>query len=66
MFTSITLLALILLSYTTFALADDSIKNTIYIITNAERPSLGRPGLTPVGLQRAIDCIPNVRRVLIL
>ncbi|KAF7358828.1 Phosphoglycerate mutase family [Mycena sanguinolenta] len=31
-----------------------------YIITNAETPSLNRPGLTPVGKQRAEDCIPEV------
>ncbi|KAJ7898348.1 hypothetical protein B0H13DRAFT_2337523 [Mycena leptocephala] len=31
-----------------------------YIITNAETPSLNRPGLTPVGKQRAEDCIPAV------
>ncbi|KAJ7495120.1 hypothetical protein FB451DRAFT_1360074 [Mycena latifolia] len=31
-----------------------------YIITNAETPSLDRPGLTPVGKQRAEDCIPEV------
>ncbi|KAJ7118367.1 hypothetical protein C8R44DRAFT_790632 [Mycena epipterygia] len=29
-----------------------------YIITNAETPSLDRPGLTPVGKQRAEECIP--------
>ncbi|KAJ7794432.1 hypothetical protein B0H14DRAFT_2923131 [Mycena olivaceomarginata] len=29
-----------------------SINNTLYIITNAETPSLDRPGLTPIGLQR--------------
>jgi hypothetical protein len=38
-----------------------SINNTLYIITNAETPSLDRPGLTPIGLQRAQDCIPPVR-----
>ncbi|KAJ6582097.1 hypothetical protein B0H19DRAFT_1061553 [Mycena capillaripes] len=31
-----------------------------YIITNAETPSLNRPGLTPVGKQRAETCIPEV------
>ncbi|KAJ7306293.1 hypothetical protein DFH08DRAFT_516816 [Mycena albidolilacea] len=31
-----------------------------YIITNAETPSLNRPGLTPVGKQRAESCIPEV------
>ncbi|KAJ7200149.1 hypothetical protein GGX14DRAFT_400835 [Mycena pura] len=30
-----------------------------YIITNAETPSLNRPGLTPVGQQRAAACIPQ-------
>ncbi|KAF8963537.1 hypothetical protein BDZ97DRAFT_1758610 [Flammula alnicola] len=32
--------------------------NTIYIISNAETPSLGLPGLTPIGLQRVQDCLP--------
>jgi hypothetical protein len=31
-----------------------------YIITNAETPSLDRPGLTPLGKQRAEECIPTV------
>ncbi|KAF9258228.1 hypothetical protein L218DRAFT_948559 [Marasmius fiardii PR-910] len=34
--------------------------NTIYIISNAETPSLNRPGLTPVGERRAQQCIPSV------
>ncbi|KAJ7802607.1 hypothetical protein B0H14DRAFT_2891704 [Mycena olivaceomarginata] len=36
-------------------------KIPFYIIHNAETPSFGRPGLTPVGKQRADCCIPNVR-----
>ncbi|PPQ86180.1 hypothetical protein CVT25_006923 [Psilocybe cyanescens] len=32
--------------------------NTVYIISNAETPSLELPGLTPVGLQRAQNCLP--------
>ncbi|KAJ7699514.1 hypothetical protein B0H17DRAFT_1129130 [Mycena rosella] len=39
-----------------------SIKNTLYIITNAETPSLDRPGLTPIGLQRASFHIQDLRR----
>ncbi|KAJ7810984.1 hypothetical protein B0H14DRAFT_3880297 [Mycena olivaceomarginata] len=35
-------------------------KIPFYIIHNAETPSFGRPGLTPVGKQRADCCIPNV------
>ncbi|KDR76981.1 hypothetical protein GALMADRAFT_423468 [Galerina marginata CBS 339.88] len=35
-----------------------AIANPIYIITNAEQPSLSRPGLTPVGLKRATECLP--------
>jgi len=35
-----------------------SITNPIYIITNAEQPSLSRPGLTPVGYKRANECLP--------
>ncbi|KAJ7733970.1 hypothetical protein B0H16DRAFT_1578759 [Mycena metata] len=31
-----------------------------YIITNAETLSLDRPGLTPIGKQRAENCIPAV------
>ncbi|KAJ7347319.1 hypothetical protein DFH08DRAFT_809078 [Mycena albidolilacea] len=36
-----------------------SINNTLYIITNSERPPLSRPGLSPIGWQRAQDCIPR-------
>ncbi|KAF9474846.1 hypothetical protein BDN70DRAFT_294024 [Pholiota conissans] len=32
--------------------------NTVYIISNAETPSLQLPGLTPVGAQRAQQCLP--------
>ncbi|KAJ6548502.1 hypothetical protein B0H19DRAFT_1074360 [Mycena capillaripes] len=35
-------------------------KPPFYIITNAETPSLGRAGLTPIGKQRTECCIPNV------
>ncbi|KAF9269529.1 hypothetical protein L218DRAFT_273561 [Marasmius fiardii PR-910] len=31
-----------------------------YIIPNAETPSLGRPGLTPIGEKRAEVCIPGI------
>ncbi|KAF7374092.1 Phosphoglycerate mutase family [Mycena sanguinolenta] len=31
-----------------------------YIISNGETPSLGRPGLTPIGKQRAESCIPAI------
>ncbi|KAJ7306191.1 hypothetical protein DFH08DRAFT_902359 [Mycena albidolilacea] len=37
-----------------------TINNTLYLITNAERPSLGRPGLSPLGMRRAQECIPPV------
>ncbi|KAJ6573043.1 hypothetical protein DFH09DRAFT_1152231 [Mycena vulgaris] len=37
-----------------------SINNTLYLIRNAERPSMRRPGLTPVGMERANSCIPSV------
>ncbi|THU98475.1 hypothetical protein K435DRAFT_964920 [Dendrothele bispora CBS 962.96] len=37
-----------------------AVPNTVFIITNAETPSLKRPGLTPIGLQRADECIPNI------
>ncbi|CAA7263716.1 unnamed protein product [Cyclocybe aegerita] len=32
--------------------------NTLYIISNAETPSLRLPGLTPVGLTRVQECLP--------
>ncbi|KAG7095532.1 hypothetical protein E1B28_006269 [Marasmius oreades] len=35
-------------------------KPPYYIISNAETPSFGRPGLTPVGKRRAEECIPNL------
>lgn len=34
--------------------------NTIYVISNAETPSLHLAGLTPVGAQRANTCLPAV------
>ncbi|KAJ7890751.1 hypothetical protein B0H13DRAFT_2277020 [Mycena leptocephala] len=37
-----------------------SINNTLYLISNAERPSMRRPGLTPIGMERAESCIPSV------
>ncbi|TFK31756.1 hypothetical protein BDQ12DRAFT_729265 [Crucibulum laeve] len=33
--------------------------NTLYVIRNAEVPSLGRPGLTTVGKTRATSCLPT-------
>ncbi|KAF5368297.1 hypothetical protein D9757_010528 [Collybiopsis confluens] len=38
----------------------NAVPNTVYIISNAETPSLKRPGLTPVGLKRADECIPGI------
>jgi len=32
--------------------------NTVYIISNAETPSLDLPGLTPIGKQRVEECLP--------
>ncbi len=37
-----------------------SITNPVYVITNAEQPSLSRPGLTPIGYKRANECLPEV------
>ncbi|PPQ92015.1 hypothetical protein CVT25_004872 [Psilocybe cyanescens] len=37
-----------------------AISNPIYVISNAEVPSLFRPGLSPVGLQRATQCLPQL------
>ncbi|KAF9557809.1 hypothetical protein CPC08DRAFT_764354 [Agrocybe pediades] len=34
--------------------------NTVYVISNAETPSLQLPGLTPVGLQRVQECLPPI------
>ena len=39
------------------------ITNTIYIVPNAETPSMQLPGLTPVGLDRAENCLPDVRLI---
>ncbi|KAK1220651.1 hypothetical protein PQX77_016607 [Marasmius sp. AFHP31] len=47
-------------AFFTQSLAQATPKIPYYIITNAETPSLGRPGLTPVGRQRAESCIPSV------
>ncbi|KAF9036307.1 hypothetical protein BJ165DRAFT_1409072 [Panaeolus papilionaceus] len=40
--------------------ASAAFNNTFYIISNAETPSLNLPGLTPVGLDRATNCIPSL------
>ncbi|KIJ30777.1 hypothetical protein M422DRAFT_70933 [Sphaerobolus stellatus SS14] len=40
--------------------ADSGVRNSLFVISQAETPSLGINGLTPVGLQRAQTCIPNV------
>ncbi|KAJ6449975.1 hypothetical protein C8R45DRAFT_1044190 [Mycena sanguinolenta] len=40
--------------------ASISINNTLYLISNAERPSKRLPGLTPIGMKRAQSCIPSV------
>ncbi|KAF8148452.1 hypothetical protein B0H34DRAFT_737105 [Crassisporium funariophilum] len=40
------------------ALSVTAFNNTVYIISNAETPSLQLPGLTPIGLQRVQDCLP--------
>ncbi|KAF8152933.1 hypothetical protein B0H34DRAFT_677167 [Crassisporium funariophilum] len=37
-----------------------AVTNPIFIISNAEQPSLSRPGLTPVGIQRAAECLPDL------
>ncbi|KIJ48439.1 hypothetical protein M422DRAFT_66336 [Sphaerobolus stellatus SS14] len=43
-----------------YTYANPTLNNTVYIISQAETPSLGIDGLTPVGLRRAQHCIPNV------
>ncbi|KAH9474422.1 hypothetical protein JR316_0012881 [Psilocybe cubensis] len=55
-----------LLSVAGSALANSSplINNPIYIITNAETPSLFRPGLSPIGFQRATQCLPQLFQTL--
>ncbi|KAF8187848.1 hypothetical protein K438DRAFT_1972553 [Mycena galopus ATCC 62051] len=53
-----TLFSTLALLFTT--VSSISINNTLYIITNAERPSLGRTGLSPIGAVRAEGCIPSV------
>ncbi|KAF9530505.1 hypothetical protein CPB83DRAFT_164820 [Crepidotus variabilis] len=35
-----------------------AVSNTIYLISNAEVPALGQPGLTPIGQKRAQTCLP--------
>ncbi|KAF8653687.1 hypothetical protein AX16_003837 [Volvariella volvacea WC 439] len=37
-----------------------AVRNSIYIIRNAEVASLGEVGFTPVGLQRATTCLPTL------
>ncbi|KAG9226802.1 hypothetical protein CCMSSC00406_0009720 [Pleurotus cornucopiae] len=40
--------------------AVDAAHNSVYLIRNAEEPSLGFAGLTPVGQKRADECLPTV------
>ncbi|KAJ6551769.1 hypothetical protein B0H19DRAFT_1264403 [Mycena capillaripes] len=54
------LTALLSLALLFAAVSSISINNTLYIITNAERPSLRRLGLSPIGMERAESCIPTV------
>jgi len=49
--------SLILFASISFSLA---FPNPIYVIRNAETPSLGYEGLTPVGRARAQNCLPHV------
>ncbi|KAJ7870507.1 hypothetical protein B0H13DRAFT_2350344 [Mycena leptocephala] len=53
-------LQLVLAALCSTACTSTTAKIPFYIISNGETPSLGRPGLTPVGKQRAESCIPNV------
>ncbi|KAF8641411.1 hypothetical protein AX16_009987 [Volvariella volvacea WC 439] len=47
-------------SLLTLSTGVSAIRNSIYVISNAETASLGLFGLTPVGAQRASECIPQV------
>ena len=49
-----------LLTLFSLVLAEPKFSNTVYVFSNAETPSLGRQGLTPIGLKRAQTCIPAV------
>ncbi|KAF9036308.1 hypothetical protein BJ165DRAFT_629755 [Panaeolus papilionaceus] len=40
--------------------AAQAFSNTVYVISNAETVSLALPGLTPVGYDRAHNCIPPI------
>ncbi|TFK31320.1 hypothetical protein BDQ12DRAFT_717074 [Crucibulum laeve] len=52
----ISLLFLVLASLT----GANAIRNSLYIISQAETPSLGLDGLTPIGVRRSEECIPGV------
>ncbi|KAJ7195080.1 hypothetical protein GGX14DRAFT_206659 [Mycena pura] len=54
------LFCLVCLVATTIAATTTPVTPPYYVITNAETPSLNRPGLTPVGQQRANACIPQI------
>ncbi|KIJ51642.1 hypothetical protein M422DRAFT_243959 [Sphaerobolus stellatus SS14] len=46
-------------AFSFFVFAESAeVNNTIYVTLNAESPSFGRPGSTPVGVRRAQNCIP--------
>lgn len=55
-----TLAALLALASSALGNSSPLINNPIYIISNAETPSLFRPGLSPIGNQRATECLPTV------
>ncbi|KAF8896633.1 hypothetical protein BD779DRAFT_1668387 [Infundibulicybe gibba] len=57
MFTTTQLIAIATLSSASLVSA---FPNSIFVISNAETPSLGFDGLSPVGLQRAQECLPNL------
>ena len=59
MFFSPSVLCLILAFATAFVAAS-KFNNTVYIISNAETPSLNLPGFTPIGKRRVEECLPKV------
>jgi hypothetical protein len=56
---------LVILPLALSALQAVAVPNTIYIISNAETPSLGLPGFTPVGAHRVQQCLPPVSSFLL-
>ncbi|KAF9557810.1 hypothetical protein CPC08DRAFT_710122 [Agrocybe pediades] len=54
----------VVLAFLTACVTASKFNNTVYIISNAETPSLNLPGFTPIGKRRVENCLPEVFKSL--